>query len=242
MSSGIEVRLLGPLEVVVPGRNVAFEGAKQRRLFVALALRAPGAVSVDELVEAVWGSAAPDGREQALQKQVSRLRARLGAELPVRRRAGGYALEIAPEALDSHRFEALRAAGELEPALALWRGAALAEHRFDAFAQAEIARLEELRLETVEERFAQELERGQAGDLVGELRMLVAEHPLRERLRASLMVVLYRAGRQADALEVMREGRRHLVEELGLEPGHELRRLERMILDHDPSLEAAAPA
>ena len=140
-----------------------FEGAKQRRLFVALALRAPEAVSVDELVEAVWGDEAPDGRDQALQKQVSRLRARVGERLPVRRRAAGYALEIEREAIDSRRFEALlerarrarrsgRAAAQLASALALWRGPALADHRFDEFAQSEIARLEELRLEAIEER------------------------------------------------------------------------------------------
>src|SRR3954469_9603274 len=158
MAPGIEVRLLGPLEVAVPGRNVEFEGAKQRRLFVALALRAPEAVSVDELAQAVWGDEAPDGREQALQKQVSRLRARLGQELPVARRAAGYALSVPREALDSRRFEAYRAAGELEAALALWRGPALADHRFDNFAQGEIARLEELRLEKLEGGF-----RGRAG-------------------------------------------------------------------------------
>ena len=219
MSSSIEIRLLGPLEV----GGVQFEGAKQRRLFVALALRAPEPVSVDELVQALWGDEAPDGREQALQKQVSRLRARLGDRLPVRRRAAGYVLEIEREAIDSRRFEALLACAEreqrFEEALALWRGPALADHRFDEFAQSEIARLEELRLEAIEERLAAELARGQAVDLVGELRALVAENPLRERLRGSLMLALYRAGRQADALEVMREGRRLLVDELGLEPG-----------------------
>src|SRR4051812_26478889 len=247
MESGIEVRLLGPLEVAVPGGDVEFEGAKQRRLFAALALRAPDAVSVDALVEAVWGREAPVGREQALQKQVSRLRARLGEGLPVRRRAAGYALEIEREAIDSRRFEAeLEAArgdpGRLAEALALWRGPALADHRFDEFAQSEIGRLEELRLEAVEERLAAELAAGRAADLVGELRALVAEHPLRERLRGSLMLALYRAGRQADALEVMREGRRQLVDELGLEPGPELRRLEALILAHDPSLDAEATA
>jgi len=247
MSAGIDVRLLGPLKVVVPDGGVEFEGAKQRRLFVALALRAPDAVSVDELVEAVWGHDAPDGREQALQKQVSRLRARLGEWLPVRRRAAGYALEIEREAIDSRRFEALmvgaridpaRASAQLTSALALWRGPALADHRVDEFAQGEIARLEELRLEAIEERLAAELDAGRAVDLVGELRALVAEHPLRERLRGQLMLALYRAGRQADALAVMRDGRRFLVEELGLEPGPELRRLEQMILAHDPGLDA----
>ena len=247
MSNAVEVRLLGPLEVVVPSGGVEFEGAEQRRLFVALALRAPDAVSVDELVEAVWGQDAPDGREQALQKQVSRMRARLGEWLPVRRRAAGYALEIEREAIDSRRFEALlvdaridsaRASAQLATALALWRGPALADHRVDEFAQGEIARLEELRLEAIEERLTAELDAGHAVDLVGELRALVAEHPLRERLRGQLMLALYRAGRQADALAVMRDGRRFLVEELGLEPGPELRRLEQMILAHDPGLDA----
>ncbi|MDA0159254.1 winged helix-turn-helix domain-containing protein [Solirubrobacter ginsenosidimutans] len=249
MTPGIEVRLLGPLEVVVPAGRVEFEGVKQRRLFAALALRAPEIVSVDALVEAVWADAVPDGRDQALQKQVSRLRARLGDQLPVRRRAAGYALEIEREAIDSRRFERLldraraeQSADELAAALALWRGPALADHRFDEFAQGEIARLEELRLEAIEERLTIELARGQAADLVGELRSLVAEHPLRERLRGSLMLALYRAGRQADALEVMRDGRRLLVEELGLEPGPELRRLETMILAQDPALDADVKA
>ena len=164
MSTGIEVRLLGPLEVVVPGGGVEFEGAKQRRLFVALALRAPEAVSVDELVEAVWGDDAPDGREQALQKQVSRLRARAGraaAGAPARGRlrAGDRArgdrqppLRGAARARASTRADPARAAGQLASALALWRGPALADHRVDEFAQSEIARLEELRLEAIEER------------------------------------------------------------------------------------------
>ena len=253
MTTEIEVKLLGPLEVVVPHGGVEFEGAKQRRLFVALALRAPEAVAVDELVEAVWGDDAPDGREQALQKQVSRLRARLGEGLPVRRRAAGYALEIDREAIDSRRFESQlerarveradpsRAAGQLGSALALWRGPALADHRVEEFTQSEIRRLEELRLEATEERLAAELASGSAADLVGELRALVAEHPLRERLRAQLMLALYRGGRQADALEVMREGRRLLVDELGLEPGPELRRLEGMILAHDPDWAPRTP-
>src|ERR1700712_3497211 len=112
MNTEIEVKLLGPLEVTVGDAQVEFEGAKQRRLFVALALRAPEAVSIDTLVETVWDDQPPDGRDQALQKQVSRLRARLGERLPVRRRAAGYALEIEREAIDSRRFEALLAHAE----------------------------------------------------------------------------------------------------------------------------------
>jgi predicted ATPase/DNA-binding SARP family transcriptional activator len=256
VSSQIDVRLLGPLEVEISGVRVDFEGAKQRQLFAALAMRAPEAVPVDALVEALWGRDPPDGAMQALQKQISRLRRRLGEPLPVRHRAAGYALEVDPPAIDSRRFEDLlararralerddldRAGADLRAALALWRGSALADHRFDEFAQQEIGRLEELRIEAIEERLAADLAGGRNADLVGELRTLVAEHPLRERLRGQLMLALYRAGRQAEALETMRAGRRLLVDELGIEPGPELRRLEQMILGHDPALTADRPS
>jgi predicted ATPase/DNA-binding SARP family transcriptional activator len=241
----VEVRLLGHLEVEASGEPVRFEGAKQRRLFAMLALRAPEAVSADELVEALWGERPPGQAGQALQKQISRLRPRLG-----------YALDIDPQSVDSRRFEELlrsarvalgrddheRAAADLEAALSLWRGDALADYRFDEFAQLEIARLEELRLEAIEERGAAALAGGAGEDLVGELQALVAEHPLRERLRGQLMVALYRAGRQAEALETMRVGRQLLVDELGIEPGPELRRLEQMILAHDSGLSADRPS
>jgi predicted ATPase/DNA-binding SARP family transcriptional activator len=256
VDSQIDVRLLGHLEVEVSGERVRFEGLKQRRLFAVLALRAPEAVSSDELVEALWGDERPAGAGQALQKQISRLRRRLadGGSL-LRHRPPGYALDIDPRVIDSRRFEELlrrarvalgrddpeRAAAELQTALALWRGEALADYRFDEFAQREIARLEELRMEAIEERLAAELAGGGAEDLVGELQTLVAAHPLRERLRGQLMVALYRAGRQAEALETMRVGRQLLVDELGIEPGPELRRLERMILAHDSALTADRP-
>jgi predicted ATPase/DNA-binding SARP family transcriptional activator len=256
VDSDIEVRLLGPLEVDISGEHVQFEGAKQRKLFVALALHAPEAVSADELLEDLWGAEAPHTAMQALQKQISRLRRRLGEGAPVARRAAGYALEIEPQAIDCRQFEELlrrarvaaghddseRAAADLRTALGLWRGPPLADHRFEEFTQQEIGRLEELHMEAIEERIAADLAQGRAADLVGELQALVAECPLRERLRAQLMIALYRAGRQADALEVMREGRSLLVEELGIEPGPELRRLERMILAHDPELMADRPA
>ena len=174
---------------------------------------------------------------------------------PARRGATGYALGIDPQAIDAHRFERLlherarsaragpapSARDDLDAALALWRGPALADHRFEDFAQREIRRLEELRIEAIEERIAAELAVGRDTDLVGELRALVDEHPLRERLRGQLMVALYRCGRQAEALDVMREGRRMLVDELGIEPGPELRRLEGMILAHDPQLARGRP-
>jgi predicted ATPase/DNA-binding SARP family transcriptional activator len=252
----MDVRLLGHLEVEVSGEPVRFEGVKQRRLFAVLALRAPEAVSADELVEALWGDEPPAGAGQALQKQISRLRRRLGdGGSLVRHRPPGYALDIDPQAIDCRRFEELlrrarvalgrddpeRAATDLRTALALWRGEALADYRFDEFAQREIARLEELRMEAVEERLAAELASGGGEDLVGELQALVAEHPLRERLRGQLMVALYRAGRQAEALETMRVGRQLLVDELGIEPGPALRQLERMILAHDSALAADRP-
>jgi predicted ATPase/DNA-binding SARP family transcriptional activator len=256
LTSEIDVRLLGPLEVEVSGERVRFEGVKQRRLFVLLALRAPETVSAEELLEALWGDELPARAVPALQKQISRLRRRLGDGSPVRHRPAGYALEIDPRAIDSRRFEDLldrarvalgreqpeRAAADLRTALALWRGEALADHRLDEFAQREIARLEELRVQAIEERLAAELAEGRDADLVGELQALVAAHPFRERMRGQLMLALYRAGRQAEALETMRAGRRLLVTELGIEPGPELRRLERMILAHDRELSADRPS
>ena len=252
----MHVRLLGPLEVEVSGECVRFDGAKQRRLFAVLALRAPDAVSPDELVEALWGERHPTGVASALQKQISRLRQRLGShDVQVRHRPAGYALDIDPGAVDARRFEDLlkrgrvalarddpaSAAADLQTALGMWRGEALADYRFDEFAQREIARLDELRVEATEERLAAELAAGRDADLISELQALVAEHPLRERLRGQLMVALYRAGRQAEALETMRAGRQLLVDELGIEPGPELRELERMILAHDPALTAERP-
>jgi predicted ATPase/DNA-binding SARP family transcriptional activator len=255
VSWDIDVRLLGPLEVDAAGERVQFEGTKQRRLFVALALRAPESVSADELLEVLWGDSQPAGAVQALQKHISRLRRRLGQGSPLSHQGSGYALEVDPLVIDSRRFEDLlqrarvaigredveRGASELRTALALWRGDALAEHRFDDFAQREIARLEELRIEAIEERLAADLAGGKSEELVGELQALVTQHPLRERLRAHLMVALYRTGRQAEALEVMRTGRELMVEELGIEPGPELRKLERMILAQDPELSVKRP-
>jgi predicted ATPase/DNA-binding SARP family transcriptional activator len=256
VSWDIEVKLLGPLEVEVSGEPIRFDGVKQRTLFAVLALHAPEPVSADALLEALWGGEQPSSAVQALQKNISRLRHRLGEGAPVHHRASGYALEIDPEAIDSRRFEELlkrarlalgreepsQAAADLREALALWRGAPLPEHQYDEFAQREIARLVELRAEAIEERIAAELADGREADLVGELHTLVDEYPLRERLRAQLMIALYRTGRQAEALETMRTARELLVDQLGIEPGPELRRLERMILAHDPELMADRPA
>ena len=187
MSPDVEVRLLGPLDVRVEGHAVQFDGAKQRTLFTALALRAPEPITVDELVEAVWAGRPPGDGVQALQKQMSRLRHRLGDAAPVHRGAAGYALVVEPDAIDARRFEDLlarardedpaSASADLEAALRLWRGPALADHRFADFAQREIGRLEELRMEAIEERMDAQLACGRDADLIGELRTLVAENP-----------------------------------------------------------------
>jgi predicted ATPase/DNA-binding SARP family transcriptional activator len=248
----LRVLLLGPLQL----EGVELEGAKQRALFTLLALRAGSPVPADELAEAIWPGELPREARLALQQQVSRLRRRLGDLAGIRHRHAAYVLDLAPAAVDVHRFEELvrvarraldhgeveQAAAGLHAALGLWRGGALADSRYDAFAQPAIARLEELRLQAVEDLLATRLAAGEGGELVGELQELVTAHPLRERLRSQHMLALYRSGRQAEALAVMREGTRMLIDELGLEPGPELRAMERMILNQAAELQPAAAA
>jgi DNA-binding SARP family transcriptional activator len=247
----VEVRLLGPLEVGVSGRLPELRRQKQRALLALLALRAGEVVSIDRLVEELWGASPPKAAVGSLQNLVSELRKALGAELLVTR-APGYVLAVDRDNVDAHRFERLvreapkgpaeARARVLREALALWRGPPLAELAFETFAQAEIARLEELRSATREELFEAELELGHHGSLVAELEAFVGENPLRERPRGQLMLALYRSGRQADALEAYRAARDALVEELGIEPSTELQRLEQAILRHDPALELERPA
>jgi DNA-binding SARP family transcriptional activator len=235
----IEFRLLGPFE-----GPMAMPGGKPRALLARLLLDAERVVAADALVEALWGESPPPSAPKVLQAHVSALRKVLGAEA-IETRAPGYALRGATS--DLARFEELteRARSEDEPeqragllaeALGLWRGDPLAEFRREPFAEAAAARLLELRLEAVAQRIDADLALGRHESLVGELRALVREEPLRERLRGQLMVALYRCGRQADALLVYREGRAELVGELGIEPGPELQELERAILRHDPAL------
>jgi class 3 adenylate cyclase len=233
----VEVKLLGPLEVAVDGHPVELRRQKQRALLALLALRAGEVVSTDRLVHELWGEKPPKAAVGSLQNLVSELRKLLGSELLVTR-APGYVLELDRQFVDAHRFErAVREAGDLKEALALWRGSALADLAFESFAQAEIARLEELRTTAREEQFDAELERGSHAQLVAELEAFVAEHPLRERPRGQLMLALYRSGRQADALEAYRDARETLVDELGIEPSAELQRLEQAILRHDPAVD-----
>ncbi|HEU5264891.1 MAG TPA: BTAD domain-containing putative transcriptional regulator, partial [Gaiellaceae bacterium] len=245
----IELRLLGPLELSRGGDPVALGGPKPRALLTVLALEPKHVVSVDRLVEALWPGETPDTASHAVQVYVSQLRKTLGAEL-ISRRAPGYALELEPRRVDLHRFvelasdghealtagDAASAATVLQEALALWRGPALADFLYEPFAQTEIARLEELRTVVLEERIDADLALGRDAELVSELEALAQAQPLRERPRARLMLALYRSGRQADALAAYRAARETLVEELGIDPGPELRELEAAILRQDESL------
>jgi DNA-binding SARP family transcriptional activator len=248
----VELRILGPFQVFADsGREVGLPTGRERALLAALVLRRAEVVSVDALVEALWGDTAPSTAVKAVQGYVSHLRRVLASDGALVTQAPGYVLRVPADAVDAHRFATLAAEARrtlqddpesalvtFERALAIWRGPALVDFAFADFAQREIRRLEELRLQTVEGRFESMLDLGRHGAVVAELETRVAEHPLRERLRGQLMLALYRSGRQADALEVYRTGRRLLDEELGLEPHDELQRLERAILNHDPSLES----
>ena len=242
----MDFRVLGPLEAVADGQVVELKAAKPRALLAILLLHAGEPVSSDRLVEDLWAARPPATATKVLHTYVSQLRKALGNDVIVTR-SGGYELRVEPGALDLHRFERLvaearesappAAAENLREALALWRGPPLAEFAFEPWAQGEIGRLEERRLAALQDRIEADLALGRAADLVGELERLVAEHPLLERLRGQLMLALYRSGRQAEALEAYRTGRAALVDELGIEPGPELRRLERAILDQDPELD-----
>jgi DNA-binding SARP family transcriptional activator len=253
--SGVEFRVLGPLEVVDNGRALRLGSRKQRALLALLVLHAGEVVSRDRLIDDLWRGQPPAAAETTLRSHISRLRSALGGER-VLRRAPGYTLVLAPEELDAARCERLLAQGRralaqgraseaadcFRSALGLWRGSALADVAYEPFAQGEIARLEELRLALLEERIEADLALGRHADLVGELEALVGEHPLRERLRGQLMLAFYRSGRQADALESYRQARRVLTDELGLEPSEALKGLERAILAHDSSLQPPSQA
>lgn len=239
------------------GEAVEIRRGIPRAIVVALVLRAREVVSAGALAELVWADAQPRNPVNALQLQVSYLRKRLGggsAGQPVVTRPGGYALMVDDEDIDARRFEQLvRDAARLAPtdpvrsldlwetALGLWRGAAFADVLGEPFVVGEATRLEEMRLSAVEERNDVLLTLGRHAELVGELSGLVNEHPLRERLHAQLMLALYRAGRQADALRAFSRARAVLVDELGIDPGPELRRLEQQILTQDPELDWQPP-
>lgn len=250
----IDYRLLGPLEVSRDGQAVGVGGPKQRALLAILLLHANQPVHRDVLIDRLWGEHPPAGADHAVDVYIWRLRKTLepAAGSPcVLTQAGGYLLQVPPEQLDMARFDRLvedgrrwlaagqpgRAAAELGEALGLWRGPPLTDFRDDAFAQAEIARLEKLRTEVAEDRIQADLALGQHARVVGELEAIIVAHPLRERPYEQLMVALYRCGRQGDALAVYQSARRVFVDELGVEPSPALRRVEHAILEQDASLD-----
>ena len=255
----MDFRLLGPLEVLDQGRVLPLGGAKQRALLAVLLLRPNEVVSVDRLIDELWGEEPPSTATKVVQVYVSQLRKSLAGDKSqpvIETRPPGYAVRVEPGRLDVECFEGLlsrarrrRSAGDLEEtasvlreALALWRGEALADFAYEPFAQAAIARLEELRLVALEERIEADLAVGRHAEVVAELETLVAEEPLREGLRGQLMLALYRSGRQAEGLEAYQQARRVLVEQLGIEPGPALQELEKAILRQDPVLEPPSAA
>lgn len=250
-----DYRLLGPFDVLADGEPLALGRRQQRALLAILLLRVNQPVSTDELVELLWPERPPGKPLVSIQGYVSGLRKLLGAET-IETAGGGYRLTAEPGTLDVHRFTQRLAEGEdalargapqqarelLEAALALWRGPALADFAYETWAQEEANRLEELRLVARERLGDARLALGAHAELVAELEALVREHPLRERLRAQLMLALYRSGRQAEALEEYGRARELLVEQLGIDPGPELQELQRAILNQDDTLAAPVRA
>ena len=250
--SELHFRLLGPLEVERGGITLELGPRKQRAVLALLLLEANRVLPTEQLIDELWGDTPPETARSALQVYVAGLRKALGEDgASLRTQSPGYVLDLEPGALDAHAFTALRAeAREAEPAraadalheaLALWRGTPLAELDGAPFGAAAKAQLEEQRLGALEERIDADLALGRHADLIHELDALVVEHPYRERFRAQQMLALYRSGRQADALAAYRSARETFVEGLGIEPGAELKALERQVLDQDPELAAPAP-
>jgi DNA-binding SARP family transcriptional activator len=242
--------VLGPLEVTDGRRRVRIPSAKQRMLLAALLLRAGELVTLDELAEAIWGDALPDDPRKVVQTYISRLRQLLGDAGLIDSRPVGYVLTVARDEVDLGRFEMLleqareaadggdrhREAALLREALGLWRGEPLADMSSAAMHREVVARLAEQRLEALHRRIEAELALGRHTELVAQLRALTERHPLREQLWAQLMTALYRCGRQADALAAYQRVRGLLAEELGMDPGPELRALHQAILTGDPAL------
>ena len=251
--SDLRFRLLGPLEAERGGIRLELGPRKQRAVLALLLLEANRVVPTERLIDELWGDAPPETARSALQVYVAGLRKALGEDgASLRTQAPGYVLDLEPGALDLEAFTALRsearnateparAADALHEALALWRGAPLAELDGAPFGAAAKAQLEEQRLGALEDRIDADLALGRHADLIHELDALVVEHPYRERFRAQQMLALYRSGRQADALAAYRSAREAFVEGLGIEPGAELKALERQVLDQDPELAAPAP-
>ena len=253
----VNVLVLGPLEIRrngEDGEDVAVRRGRPRRLLLSLLLRRGGAVPQETLIDQLWADEPPVNAENALQILISYLRKSLrGTGLSIDRAPTGYRLVVQPDAVDMQVFERLvdqlRSPGLLVPdrlrlatsAMALWRGPALSEAVDDPFAQGDIVRLDELRLQAFEARTAALLELGRHDEALPDLRQLVRENPFREALHGQLALALYRAGRQADALRALEQARDALVDELGLDPSPELQRLAQRILRQDPALAPVPP-
>jgi DNA-binding SARP family transcriptional activator/class 3 adenylate cyclase/tetratricopeptide (TPR) repeat protein len=252
----VRVGVLGPLEVRAEGQQIDIAGPIPRRLLALLTTRPGRFVSVDALIDGLWGDDPPAAARSTLQSHVARLRRSLGVSGAIVAGPAGYRLAVDAADVDAFSFvtavqeghrrladgDPAAAAAALSAGLAWWRGPAFAEFRGCAALEAEAVRLEQLRLDAVEWRIEAELASGACAPPVGELEGLVREHPAREGFWALLMRALYRAGRQADALAAYRRARRALVDELGVEPGRQLREAERLVLAHDPSLDPPASA
>jgi DNA-binding SARP family transcriptional activator/predicted negative regulator of RcsB-dependent stress response len=254
MAAELEFCVLGPLLVRRAGRVVRVSAGRQQALLAALLLNSGRVVAVGELAEALWGSAPPPSARASLQTYVMRLRRSLGdaARTRITAHPDGYRIEVAAGELDADRFEALLAgarqamrsgsyapaATRLRSALSLWRGQALAGVPSEVLALREVPRLAEMRLQALEARIEADLHLGRHADVLVELKQLAAAEPLRERVHVLLMLALYRDGQQAGALAAYRAARAVLVEELGAEPGPELRELHQQILTADPALAA----
>ena len=234
----MDLRLLGPVEAYVDGRRVPLGPPKQRALLAILALDAGHTVAADRLVDGLWGDEPPASAPKMVQLYVSQLRRLMsgnGAEII--RNGRGYELRLTDGDLDVARFSRLVEGGRAREALSLWRGVALADLADEPFAVTEIPRLDELRLRATERAIDLDLAAGRHTEVIAELEGLAAAQPFRERLHAQRMLALYRAGRQSEALAAYREARTVLVEQIGVEPGAELQRLQRAILEHDPALD-----
>ena len=231
----MEFGILGPLTVLRDGSALGLGGPRQRAVLARLVLAKGAVVTADVLVDDVWDGRPPRTATKTLQKYVSELRKVL-SRTTLRTHGAGYELEVGVDELDSSRFERLVDAGEFERTLTLWRGVVLADLPDAAFANAERARLDELRVVALEGRLRADVTRGRHAEVVGELEQLVARYPLRERIVGLQMLALYRSGRQVEALRAFDRHRRRLGDDVGLSPVAELQELETAILSQDPAL------
>jgi DNA-binding SARP family transcriptional activator len=249
----VDFRILGPLEVLEDGRPLALGRLKERVVLAVLLLHPNEFVSRERLIDELWGLSPPATARKAVNVYISKLRQTLTRDGhdPIATADGGYRLVVDPDLIDADRMHSLVARARermadgaseaalrlLEEALAFWRGPTLAGLALDSYGRDEVAQLDELRLTLLMDRNDCDLALGRHEHVLSGLRVLVREHPLRERLRAQQMLALYRADRQADALDAYQQARQTLVNDLGIEPSEALQRLQQAILRHDPALE-----